>query len=867
MNNVAMNRKNQPKGQRVKLVHSSWKHLNFYMENLDCAICGDKIAHLFMEKPGVLDAGYSLATGILWAHVEETHIKGIELVLQEVAREVDNYVTVRLEGQEKKPGWKLEGLTCANCAGKIIDTLNHMDEVNYASFSLATEKLDLSLAPGVDPEEFQGTLQALVDRMEPGVVARYEGGGKELHWKIRGLSCENCAGKIIREIRGLPQVNEAEFSLATEGLYLRIKHSADEKRLMTIIQDITDRIEPGCVVEGEISRSQEAGGSSKNRAFYISVGGGLLAALLGKFLVPPGLLQRLIFALGLVVAGGTVYRQAFRNIKRGDIFDENFLMTIATLGAFFVGEYLEALAVMVFYQVGEFLQEKAVNSSRRSISSLLSLKAEVASVLRGGEYVEVSPEEVHVGETISVRPGEKIPLDGIILEGESFVDTSNITGESVPRRMVAGDEVHSGCLNGEGLLILKVTRDYGDGTVSRILQMVENAASKKSKIEAFITKFARIYTPVVVAIAVFLAVAMPFITHSGFSEWIYEACIFLILSCPCALVISVPLGVFGGVGAASKEGVFVKGGNYLEALADVSVVAFDKTGTITRGVYEVDKVEGLGVDEEELLAVVAAGEAYSTHPIARAIVKRGGSGKGEVSNYREIPGRGISYTLDGRDILAGNAVLLREEGLQFEETSEVGTVIYVAAEGKYLGYILVRDTLKPQVQEHLKELHDMGVKTVLLSGDDDGVARAVAKEAGIDLAYGNLLPEDKVNRLEGFMDSETRVAFVGDGVNDAPVLARADVGIAMGKLGSDAAVETADVILMNDEISSLVKAFKVSKRTRVIVLENIIFALGVKILVLILGLFGVATMWEAVFADVGVTVLAVFNSMRVLKRK
>ncbi|MDO5712977.1 MAG: heavy metal translocating P-type ATPase [Tissierellia bacterium] len=859
-----------PKYPIAKVQKTIWRHVNFKMNHLHCAICGGKIAALFGREEGVLEADYSLATGILWAHLDEEAIDTLYPRLIKIAKEVDPYVKVEIIKETKEKGWKLLGLHCANCAEKIVNQLNEFDEINHANFSMATENLSLDLKPGVEPLTLKHKIQHLVDEIEPGVKVIYQGNDfEEQNWKIKDLSCENCAGKIVDRINKLSYIKDANFSLATEGLHFQLKAGKDPVAVQKTIQEICDDIEPGVlVISPELSKDRTTDSTKKERNFLLTIGGGILAGLLGKFVFTQSPLQGIIFAIALVLAGGSVYRQAYKNIKRGEIFDENFLMSIATIGAYFIGEYVEALAVMVLYQIGELLQDKAVSSSRDSISSLLTLKAEYANVFRDGEWVEEDPEDVLLGERILVRPGEKIPLDGVIISGESFIDTSNITGESVPRKMGVGDEVHSGCLNGEGLLELEVTTEYGDGTVARILQLVESAATKKSKIEYFITKFARVYTPIVVAIAGFLVVAMPLITKEPLSKWIYQACIFLILSCPCALVISVPLGVFGGVGAASKKGVFVKGGNYLEALHDISMVAFDKTGTITKGVYEVSDIEPVSISKDELLEVVALGEYYSNHPIAKAIVNKYGKEEQEVLDYREIPGKGITFVLQGDKILAGNAKLLKDHGIVFTETDKVGTIIYVARNQEYLGYLLVRDTLKDHIKSDMKNLHDLGIETIMLSGDDHSVANAIAQEVGIDKAYGNLLPEDKVAKIEELMKpNENHVAFVGDGVNDAPVLARADVGIAMGKLGSDAAVETADVILMNDEIGALVDAFKISSRTRRIVLQNIIFALGIKIIVLILGLFGIATMWSAIFADVGVTVLAVFNSMRVLRVK
>ena len=582
-----------------------------------------------------------------------------------------------------------------------------------------------------------------------------------------------------------------------------------------------------------------------------------------------------LYLVPYIVIGRSVLKKAILNIVRGNAFDESFLMTVATVAAFAIGEYSEATAVMLFYQIGEFFQSYAVGKSRASIAEMMSIAPEYANLETQDGIKEVDPEDVNIGDTIVIRAGEKIPLDGIVSEGESFVDTAALTGESVPRRVAAGDEVISGCVNGEGTLKVKVAKKYEDSTVAKILELVENASSKKARLENFITRFARVYTPIVTVSALLLAVIPPIVLGYSFSDWIERACIFLIVSCPCALVISVPLGFFGGIGAASKIGVLVKGSSYLEAVSEVKTVVFDKTGTLTKGEFKVSRVipnTAAGFSDEELLRLAAYAESLSNHPIARSIANAYG-GKIEtdkVSLSKETAGRGVAVNYDGKNIAAGNCLLLDELGVEYTPNEDAGTVVHVACDGTYAGCIVISDEIKNGVKEALSDMHSAGVrKTVMLSGDRVKAAESVAETLGIDEFRAELLPAGKVREIEKLISEEKngKVAFVGDGINDAPVLMRADIGIAMGSLGSDAAIEAADVVLMDDDIRKISSVIRISKKTMAIVRENITFALAVKFLVLILGAFGVANMWEAVFGDVGVTVLAVFNSMRAMSRK
>lgn len=587
----------------------------------------------------------------------------------------------------------------------------------------------------------------------------------------------------------------------------------------------------------------------------------------------PAWMFGVLFLFPYLLVGREVILKALKNIRNGQVFDENFLMLIATVAAFCIGEYSEACAVMIFYQVGELFESLAVGKSRASITAMMSIAPEYANVEREGEIEQLDPDEVEVGSVILIRPGEKVPLDGIVLEGSSFLDTAALTGEPVPREVRPGDAVISGCVNGETALRVKTTKAYEDSTVARILQLVESASEKKTRMENFITRFARWYTPVVTITAFLLAILPPLMLGMPAAPWIKRACIFLIVSCPCALVISVPLGFFGGIGAASKRGILVKGSNFLESAAELKTLVFDKTGTLTRGEFRVIGIhpaEGSGLSEEELLALAAHGESISAHPIAQSILQAYGGSieRARLGEMHETAGHGLAGQLDGRELLLGNEKLLESKEIDFPAVKEHGTVVYAAHGGSYVGHIVIADVLKPGAAEALRALRDVGVeKLVMLTGDRKEAAEAIAAEVGVDTVYHDLLPVDKVEQVERLLTEAKpgeRVGFVGDGINDAPVLMRADVGIAMGSLGSDAAIEAADLVIMDDELSKLADIIRISRKTVRIVRQNVAFALAVKAAVLVLGIFGLANMWEAVFGDVGVTVLAVLNAMRAL---
>lgn len=581
-----------------------------------------------------------------------------------------------------------------------------------------------------------------------------------------------------------------------------------------------------------------------------------------------------LYIISYLIVGAEIVWKAMKNLIKGNVLDEHFLMAIATIGAFAIGEYPEAVAVMLFYQIGELFQDYAVDKSRKSIASLMNLRPDFANIKREDEILQVSPEEVKIGDKILVKPGEKVPLDGTIVEGSSTLDTSSLTGESLPREVQPGDNILSGCINQTGLLTVEVTKEFGESTVTKILDLVENASSKKSKSENFIHQFAKYYTPIVVIIAVLLATVPPlFLGWSTFVDWFYRALTFLVVSCPCALVISIPLGFFGGIGGASKVGILVKGSNYLEALSHTETIVFDKTGTLTEGTFEVEKINAIGMSQDELLKLVTHAESFSNHPIALSLKKayQQEIDATLIAKTEDLSGLGVLATVEGRNILIGNEKLMLEKHIAYTKCDEIGTILYIAVDGKYAGYIVIADKIKAdakQAIQHLKTKYRK--KIVLLTGDRKAVGEKVAKTLDIDVVYTELLPQDKAEKLEEIMKEKTRkgkVAFVGDGMNDAPVLALSDIGIAMGGLGADSAIEASDMVIMTDEPSKIVDSLQIAKRTMLIVKQNIIFAISIKIAVLLLSAFGFSTMWEAVFADVGVSVLAVVNSLRALKLK
>ena len=706
---------------------------------------------------------------------------------------------------------------------------------------------------------------------------------------IEGLDCPNCAAKVERKINTLEGIKEANVDFLGKKIVV-LADEISENELVELIQTEVDKIEDGVKVfvpkvqAGESSSEEEDTGKIKKKLLI----GGILFVF-GIFVPKTLFIPKLaVFLVSYLVIGGNVLLSAFKNILNGQVFDENFLMAIATIGAFAIGEYPEGVAVMLFYQLGELLQGIAVNNSRKSIVSLMDIRPDYANIKVGEGIKKVSPEEIKVGEIIVVKPGEKVPLDGKIVKGVSTFDTSALTGESLPREAKAGDDVLSGFINKNGLIEIQVAKVFSESTVSKILYLMENAGSKKSKTENFITKFARYYTPAVVITALIVAIFPPLLIQGAtFLDWIYRALIFLVVSCPCALVISIPLGFFGGIGGASRHGILIKGTNYLEVLNDLESVVMDKTGTLTKGIFKVTEVNAennIKINDFEnnkteltkplLLKYAAHIEKFSNHPIAQSIVAEYENSVSKVDenvvkDFEEISGFGIKVNINNHQFLAGNSKLMNLENITFDKKENLGTAIYLAADGKYIGNILISDEVKEDSARAIKGMKENGVKEiVMLTGDNEAISKNIAEKLGIDKVFTELLPNEKVEKLEEIYKTKSekgKVAFVGDGINDAPVLARADLGIAMGGAGSDAAIEAADVVIMNDEPSKIVTAIKIAKKTKEIVWQNITIAFAIKIVVMALGLFGDATMWEAVFADVGVALLAVLNATRVLR--
>ena len=722
----------------------------------------------------------------------------------------------------------------------------------------------------------------------------------EIKLYLKGLDCANCANKIENKVNKLESVEEAVLNFSLSLLIVNLKENSDVNKVEEEIKTIVNNLEPDVIVskydnnikeKKNVCTSECCSGHAHNveekheeshehnhsegvsLRDKVTLAIGFILFAIAIFIGEEKSYVPYIYALSYVLVGGKVVLSAIRNIFRGQVFDENFLMTVATLGAFAIGNHPEGVAVMIFYEIGELFQSYAVNRSRKSISSLMDIRADYANLIIDGKEKKVDPSEIKIDDIIVIKPGERVPLDGVVIEGNSSLDTSALTGESLPRNIELNDEILAGVINLTGVIRVKVTKEFGESTVSRILELVQNASSKKAQTEKFITKFARYYTPVVVLSAVALAIIPPLVVEGAlFSDWVYRALIFLVVSCPCALVVSIPLGLFAGIGGASKNGVLIKGGNYLEALKDVETVVFDKTGTLTKGVFKVVKINTNNIEEGELLRIAATGESFSNHPIAQSILKAYGKevDKSIISNYEEISGNGIKFNIDNKEVLLGNYKLMNSNGIKYTNSQEIGTVVHVVVDGEYKGNIVIADEVKEDSKEAIEMLKKIGVKKcVMLTGDNKKVAEKIAEELGLDEVYAELLPTDKVAMVEKLLKEKSekgKLAFVGDGINDAPVLARADVGVAMGGIGSDAAIEAADVVLMRDNPSSLVDAIEIGRKTNRILWQNIIFSLGVKIAVLIPAAIGIANMWEGVFADVGVTLIAVLNSMRALRK-
>lgn len=857
------------------------------LDGLDCANCAAKIEAKVNAIEGVDKASMNFINKTLT--IEISNRDKFDDILSETKKIVNRLepgvnIKEKIISKSSKKVLVLMGLGCANCAAKIEKQVSSLSGVKAASVDFVSKKLSIETHNKYDLEDIINEAKKIVKRIEPDVkVIETENEASidkitKKTFTLSDLDCASCAVKIEKGINEIQGVKAASVDFATKKVSIE-NDGSDWAKIIEEAKKVVERSEPGVsLVENtkeNIKAKAKEEEEESNKGEFIRLGIGAALFAVGIAFNFSFWLEFSIYLVSYILVGGEVVLRAIKNIARGQVFDENFLMTIATIGAFAIKEFPEGVAVMLFYQIGELFQDIAVNRSRKSISALMDIRPDYAILIVGNEEKKVDPDDVKIGDRIIVKPGEKIPLDGRILEGKSMVNTSALTGESVPREVESGEDVLAGFINTNGVLTIEVTKEFGESTVAKILDLVQNATSRKAPTENFITKFARYYTPVVVIIALILAVVPPLlISGAQFSDWIYRALVFLVISCPCALVVSIPLGFFGGIGGASKSGILVKGSNYLEALNSVDTVVFDKTGTLTKGVFKVTKLSPKnGVDEGDLLKYAAFAESYSNHPIATSILNeyKGEINKDEISDYEEISGHGIRVKAEDKDILAGNIKLMNKENIQYDNIDEAGTVVHVAIDKKYAGYILISDEEKEDSKAAISGLKAIGVKkTVMLTGDNKNVGEKVAKDLGLDEVYTELLPDQKVEKLE-MLDKQKspkgKLVFVGDGINDAPVLARADIGIAMGGLGSDAAIEAADVVIMTDEPSKIVSAIKIAKRTRKIVWQNIGFALGVKIIVLLLGAGGIATMWEAVFADVGVTVIAIINAMRVMKVK
>ena len=803
-----------------------------------------------------------------------SNIKTVNSPINAKLRNKNDQTTVKKE-------FILEGLGCAHCASKIEEKVNGLDGIHYANVNFMTKTLTLEIKEVNKVEDLIKSVTNVVTNIESKVKVREKINDKILKKEIllEGLCCGNCAAKIERESNNIDGVTSAIVDFISTKLIMEIEDSSKQSDIIDEVKDIVKRIEPDVnvvVIDSKDSQSKsknEEVEEENNKEEIIRLIIGALIFGIATVMKFSNSIELVLYLISYVLVGGEVVLGALRNIRRGQVFDENFLMGIATIGAFAIGEYPEGVAVMLFYQVGEMFQDMAVNRSRKSISALMDIRPDFANLKINGDIKKVDPEEVSIGDIIVVKPGEKVPLDGKVIEGSSMVDTAALTGESVPREVGRGDSILSGVINKNGLLTIEVEKEFGDSTVAKILDLVQNASSKKAPTENFITKFARYYTPTVVFAALALAIIPPlFIEGATFSDWVYRALSFLVVSCPCALVVSIPLGFFGGIGGASKNGILVKGGNYLEALNDVEMVVFDKTGTLTKGIFKVTEINSENnISKDELIAYAAYAENYSNHPIGASILKAYGKeiDKYKIENYEEISGHGVKVIIDGKEVLAGNYKLMNRENIPYKQVETIGTLVHVAIDKKYAGYIVISDELKEDSAKAIKDLKAIGVKkTVMLTGDNEKVGSKIAKELRLDEVYAELLPDQKVEKLELLFKEKSpkgKIVFVGDGINDAPVLARADIGIAMGGVGSDAAIEAADVVIMTDEPSKIASAIKIAKKTRSIVMQNIVFALGVKIIILGLVAIGMGTMWEAVFGDVGVALLAVLNAMRAMK--
>jgi len=764
--------------------------------------------------------------------------------------------------EEMKKEYRIEGLHCASCGAKIEEALSKLQGIEGLSLNFVAKKLEI-IYENYSDDKFE-EIKKVSDTIEKGVIITEIAETDIEKIKIDGIHCAGCSEKIIEEIRKNPKIRNLNFNFTTETLEIEKERTMTREALLRIVKEAVNLHEPNSEVyfKGEKTKEKKKVNLLAKHKLEI-IGLGLFAL---SFFIEEGFISTLGLFVAYILVGGDVVKKSIENIKGGQLFDENFLMTIATFGAFAIGETKEAVGVMLFYKIGEFFQGLAVERSRNSIEDLMDIRPDYANLKTETELKVVDPKEVLIGDVVVVKAGEKIPLDGVIKKGTSTLDTSALTGESLPRDVGVGSKVLGGMINKTGLLEIEVTSDYNHSTVAKILDLVENAGAKKANMEKYITKFSKYYTPAVVVLALLLAVVPPMFM-GDFSLWFYRALIFLVISCPCALVISIPLGFFGGIGGASREGVLVKGGNFLEALNNIDAIVFDKTGTLTKGNFRVAKVNSKEISEEELYYYTAHLESKSNHPIAKSILDSYNKKVDEnlLEELKEVEGQGLSGVVNGKKVLAGNEKLMRANSIEFEKEKAIGTKLYVAIDDRFVGSFVIEDEIKGESKEVINFLNSSGIDTYMLTGDNELVASDVSEKLGIKNYIASLLPHEKVKNFEEIKKNHNVTAFVGDGINDAPVLRGADIGIAMGGLGSDAAIEAADVVLMTDNLEKLEVGINVARKTRKIVKQNIIFALGIKGFVMILGVFGLASMWGAVFSDVGVTLIAVLNSIRALK--
>lgn len=853
----------------------------YILDELDCANCAMKIERHVGKIKGVKECSVDFVSKRMFVDMEH---EGIEAVLKETVQAIEPDVILRRKDDKKAASAGKQGASgkaghpeaekhhsaqedcgCkkahhhdhADCACAHTDGHDHHDACNGShAHENDGHHHHEGCACGHDHAH-----EAHEDREIQGALKLY----------VKNLDCANCANKIEAYVRKMDNIKDASMNFSQGVLFVELQDASRSEDTIKAIMAVIPTLEDGVTVELEKTTEEEKPSRmfsfQENARLYLGI---LLFA--AAVVLEAQSWSVWLFLAAYVMAGGKVVYIALRNILKGEVFDENFLMSVATIGALAIGSYEEAVAVMIFYEIGEMFQSYAVNRSRKSISSLMNIRADYANLWKDGKEVRVSPEAVGLHDLIVIKPGERVPLDGVIVEGTSSLDTSALTGESLPRDVSVQDEVLAGVVNLSGVLKVEVSKEYGESTVSRILELVENASSKKAPMEKFITRFAKVYTPTVVFLAIALVVLpMLFIPDAVFADWLYRALTSLVVSCPCALVISVPLGMFAGIGAASKSGILIKGGNYLEALKDIDTVVFDKTGTLTKGVFTVTQIHAIQRSEDELLEMAAYAENYSTHPIALSIRKAYAKtiDAERLSRYEEVAGNGIHVQLDQHELLVGNYKLMQANGITYEEHDALGTIVHIAVDGTYEGYIVIDDEIKETSKEAIASLKSSGVKKcVMLSGDRYKVGEHVASVLGLDEVHMQLLPADKVEKVEELLQQESehgKLAFVGDGINDAPVLARADIGVAMGGIGSDAAIEAADVVLMKDDPSALSTAIRIAGKTMQILWQNIVFSLGIKVVILILTAFGMANMWMGVFADVGVTLIAILNSMRALK--